>query len=55
MRIMDPHIHMYARTTDDYEAMAVAGPAHAEVERRGRAIVEVYFRHLPFGIEADHR
>jgi predicted metal-dependent TIM-barrel fold hydrolase len=25
MRIMDPHIHMYARTTDDYEAMAVAG------------------------------
>jgi uncharacterized protein len=25
MRIMDPHIHMYARTTDDYDAMAVAG------------------------------
>ena len=25
MRIMDPHIHMYARTTDDYEAMAIAG------------------------------
>ena len=25
MRIMDPHIHMYARTTDDYEAMATAG------------------------------
>jgi predicted metal-dependent TIM-barrel fold hydrolase len=25
MRIFDPHIHMYARTTDDYEQMAVAG------------------------------
>ena len=25
MRIMDPHIHMYARTTDDYEQMALAG------------------------------
>ena len=25
MRIFDPHIHMYARTTDDYEAMALAG------------------------------
>ncbi len=25
MRIFDPHIHMYARTTDDYEKMAVAG------------------------------
>ncbi len=22
---MDPHIHMYARTTDDYEAMSLAG------------------------------
>ena len=25
MRIFDPHIHMTSRTTDDYEAMAVAG------------------------------
>jgi uncharacterized protein len=25
VRIMDPHIHMYARTTDDYEKMALAG------------------------------
>lgn len=25
MRIFDPHIHMYSRTTDDYEAMATAG------------------------------
>jgi len=25
LRIFDPHIHMYARTTDDYEAMSLAG------------------------------
>lgn len=25
MRICDPHIHMYARTTDDYERMRAAG------------------------------
>lgn len=25
MRICDPHCHMYARTTDDYEKMATAG------------------------------
>lgn len=25
MRYVDPHIHMYARTTDDYETMALAG------------------------------
>lgn len=25
MRIVDPHIHMYSRTTDDYEQMAIAG------------------------------
>ena len=25
MRIIDPHIHMISRTTDDYEAMAAAG------------------------------
>ncbi|MBI4719916.1 MAG: TatD family hydrolase [Chitinivibrionia bacterium] len=25
MRIIDPHIHMYSRTTDDYERMATAG------------------------------
>ena len=25
MRYIDPHIHMSARTTDDYERMAAAG------------------------------
>ena len=25
MRMVDPHIHMYARTTDDYEKMALSG------------------------------
>jgi len=25
MKIFDPHIHMYSRTTDDYERMALAG------------------------------
>ncbi|HKZ71742.1 MAG TPA: TatD family hydrolase [Nitrospirota bacterium] len=25
MRIIDPHVHMYSRTTDDYVAMATAG------------------------------
>ncbi|HLT51890.1 MAG TPA: hypothetical protein VKZ93_08025, partial [Arenibacter sp.] len=25
MMIIDPHVHMSARTTDDYEAMAAAG------------------------------
>jgi len=25
MRIIDPHIHMYSRTTDDYEMMAICG------------------------------
>lgn len=25
MRIFEPHIHMFSRTTDDYEAMALAG------------------------------
>ena len=25
MKICDPHIHMYSRTTDDYERMALAG------------------------------
>jgi uncharacterized protein len=24
-RLFDPHIHMYSRTTDDYEAMSIAG------------------------------
>ena len=27
MKVIDPHIHMSARTTDDYEAMAAAGVA----------------------------
>jgi predicted metal-dependent TIM-barrel fold hydrolase len=34
MRILDPHIHMSARSTDDYEAMAAAGV---------RAVVEPAF------------
>ena len=34
MRIFDPHIHMYSRTTDDYEAMYAAGV---------RAVVEPAF------------
>ena len=25
LRLIDPHVHMSARTTDDYEAMAAAG------------------------------
>ena len=25
MRIIDPHVHMYSRVTDDYERMALAG------------------------------
>ena len=25
MKIIDPHVHMTSRTTDDYEAMAGAG------------------------------
>ncbi|HCO85278.1 MAG TPA: hydrolase TatD, partial [Arenibacter sp.] len=25
MMIIDPHVHMTSRTTDDYEAMAAAG------------------------------
>jgi predicted metal-dependent TIM-barrel fold hydrolase len=24
-RLFDPHIHMYSRTTDDYDAMSKAG------------------------------
>jgi len=25
LKFIDPHIHMYSRTTDDYEKMALAG------------------------------
>ena len=25
MKIFEPHIHLYARTTDDYERLALAG------------------------------
>jgi hypothetical protein len=25
MKIIDPHIHMVSRTTDDYQAMAITG------------------------------
>ena len=25
MKIFEPHIHMFSRTTDDYEQMALAG------------------------------
>ena len=34
MKIFEPHIHMHARTTDDYESLALAGV---------RAIVEPSF------------
>ncbi len=59
MRIMDPHIHMYARTTDDYDKMAVAG-IEAVVDpafwlgspRRHAGTFYDYFEHL-LGYEAQ--
>ncbi|MGH7162449.1 MAG: TatD family hydrolase [Planctomycetota bacterium] len=53
MRICDPHCHMYARTTDDYERMALAGisrilePAFwlGEPRRHAGSFLD-YFSHL---------
>lgn len=59
MRIFDPHIHMYTRTTDDYEAMALAG-IEVVVDpsfwlgspRRHAGTFYDYFEHL-LGFEAE--
>jgi uncharacterized protein len=59
LRIFDPHIHMYARTTDDYEAMSLAG-IEAVVDpafwlgspRRHAGTFYDYFEHL-LGFEAE--
>jgi uncharacterized protein len=59
LRIFDPHIHMYARTTDDYEAMALAG-IEAVVDpsfwlgsaRHHAGTFYDYFEHL-LGYEAE--
>jgi uncharacterized protein len=59
MRMVDPHIHMYARTTDDYEQMALAGieavidPAFWLGSPRHHAgTFYDYFEHL-LGFEAE--
>ncbi|MDI6733544.1 MAG: TatD family hydrolase [Planctomycetota bacterium] len=53
MRIIEPHIHMYARTTDDYEAMkkvgyiAVIEPSFwSGTDRSCAGSYYDYFRHL---------
>lgn len=53
MRIIEPHIHMYARTTDDYERMKAAGyvavvePAFwSGTDRSCKGSFFDYFRHL---------
>lgn len=59
MRIFEPHIHMYARTTNDYEAMAKAGieviiePAFwlGETRKHAGSFFD-YFDHL-IGYEHD--
>lgn len=58
MKIIEPHIHMYARTTDDYEAMKKAGyvaviePAFwAGTDRSCAGSYFDYFRHL---LEFEH-
>lgn len=58
MKIIEPHIHMYARTTDDYEAMKKAGyvavvePAFwSGTDRSAPASFYDYFRHL---LEFEH-
>ncbi len=53
MRLIEPHIHMYTRTTDDYQMMAISG-IEAVVEpsfwsgtdRSSPSSFEDYFRHL---------
>jgi predicted metal-dependent TIM-barrel fold hydrolase len=59
MRIVDPHVHMYARTTDDYEKMALSGvesvldPAFWLGSARHHAgTFYDYFEHL-LGFEAE--
>ncbi len=59
MKVIDPHIHMFARTTDDYEAMKKAGyiaviePAFwAGTDRTCAGSYYDYFRHL-LGFEHD--
>jgi predicted metal-dependent TIM-barrel fold hydrolase len=58
MRIIEPHIHMYARTTDDYEAMKEAGyvaviePAFwSGTDRSCAGSYYDYFRHV---LEFEH-
>jgi len=58
MQLIEPHIHMYARTTDDYEAMKKAGyvaaiePAFwSGTDRSGAISYYDYFRHL---LEFEH-
>lgn len=58
MKIIEPHIHMYARVTDDYEAMKQAGyvaviePAFwSGTDRSGAVSYYDYFRHL---LEFEH-
>lgn len=53
MRIVEPHIHMYARVTDDYERMAISGieavvePAFwSGLDRRYPESFFDYFAHL---------
>lgn len=53
MQIIEPHIHMVARTVDDYSNMAVAGivacvePSFwAGTDRRGVASFEDYWEHM---------
>jgi predicted metal-dependent TIM-barrel fold hydrolase len=58
MRIFDPHVHMYARTTMDYEAMARAGievivePAFWLGQPRRRA--ETFFDYFDHMLEYEH-
>lgn len=58
MKFIEPHIHMYARTTDDYEAMKKAGyiaviePAFwSGTDRSCAGSFFDYFRHL---LESEH-
>ena len=53
MRIIEPHIHMYTRTTEDYEKMAISGievvvePSFwSGTDRSSPASFDDYFRHL---------
>lgn len=53
MRIIDPHIHMVSRTTDDYQRLSLAGVAAvsepafwAGFDRSTAAGFKDYFRHL---------